>query len=80
MNAVKQLISNCKKTANQHGWVDGYNAPNNKAMQLALIKQIAASGIAPRKIQNQYPNVGTYTYTDGIVDYVLGLYAMFSIA
>lgn len=70
----KAFIKQCKAVAAKYEWTDGYTTfrPMQK-LKAELLALIASSGISATSIQNAYPNYGTYTYTDGIVDYVLGL-------
>jgi hypothetical protein len=75
---AKGFINKCKVAAANSGWTSGYHADDNKYSNLKAsfiieCQQLADIKNMQRKIGNAYPNMGTYTYTDGVVDYVLGL-------
>lgn len=75
---AKDFINKCKAAASNCGWISGYQADDSKYgnLKAAIIiecHQLTDIRNMQRKISNAYPNMGTYTYTDGVVDYVLGL-------
>ena len=75
---AKDFINKCKDAAAKVGWTSGYTPSDSiyvslKAAIILECQQLADIENMRRKIGNAYPNYGTYTYTDGVVDYVCGL-------
>src|ERR1035437_1164595 len=74
----KAFIAACKAIAAQYGWVTGYSPDESiyagfTTELVALVNTLPNRKAMQRQIGNAFPNKGTYTYTDGTVDYVLGL-------
>jgi len=74
---AKAFIEECKSAASKISWTSGYTPALDLSDQLAAeinkkISELANPAQMRTKIINSYPNYGTYTYTDGVVDYVLG--------
>ena len=64
----------CKKILQANGWTDGYNMPegNVNGYRKLVIDLAKKEGFYSKDIGHHFPNNGTFTYDDGIIDFVLG--------
>lgn len=76
MTAVEFIETMKKVVAEKYGWKDTYThkftSVDNFVLNTAIITLAGSRKVTAKQIQDAYPNEGTYTYTDGVVDYVLG--------
>ena len=69
----KYFMRECKKIAQANGWSEGYEqAGNCDVIRSEIIALAKREGIYNTAIGHHFPNTGTYTYDDGIIDYSLG--------
>ena len=73
---AQEFIALTTKVVAQIGWTDGYYANFDDARYAALrtiiVRQAKKHKVTHAMIANAYPDEGTYTHTDGIVDFTLG--------
>jgi len=73
---AQEFIALTTKVVTELGWTAGYYAgfddACSEALRIMVIKQAKKHKVTHAMIANVYPDEGTYTYTDGIVDFVLG--------
>lgn len=69
----KYFMNQCKKIAQANGWNTGYEASGDtNATRQAIIKLAKLEGFYNKNIGHHFPNNGTFTYDDGVIDFTLG--------
>lgn len=73
---AQEFIALTTKVVSHIGWTDTYysnlNDSQQEALRIVIIRQAKKHKVTHAMIVDAYPNEGTYTYTDGIVDFTLG--------
>lgn len=74
---AQEFISNMQRTvAAKYGWINTYDGGlsdrDSACLRAAIVNIAKERGVTADMICEAYPNEGTFTYTDGVVDYVLG--------
>lgn len=73
---AQEFIALTTKVVTVLGWKDGYYAgfddSRSEALRRVVISQAKKRKVTHAMIANAYPDNGTYTYEDGVVDFVLG--------
>ena len=71
----KYFMRECKKIAQANGWGSGYTLPEDvpsDMLRAKIITYAKQNGFYSVQIGHHFPDIGTYTYDDGIIDFVLG--------
>lgn len=73
---AQEFIALTTKVVSQIGWTSTYYAGlsdvKSEALRLVIVKQAKKHKVTHAMIVAAYPDTGTYTYEDGVVDFVLG--------